>query len=503
MENLEMLQQQDPDLERRMLEIERFTESYLADPANLSQRAVVTIPVVFHVVLNNSQGESISDGQLQSQLTVLNEDFRRTNSDADSYWGNLGADTEIEFCLASVDPSGAATSGITRTNTTVSSHGTNNSVKSSSQGGKDPWNTADYLNIWVCDIGGGILGYAQFPGGNAATDGVVLDFRYTGSGGSALSPFDLGRTGTHEVGHYFNLRHIWGDGPCRFDDGVADTPPSRSENYGCPIGVTKCKTEDMVQNYMDYTDDVCMNLFTTGQGGRMQAALTGPRSGLLTSNGCGNGGPGPVDHCTNNVQDEDETGLDCGGADCPACPTPTVCSDPTNVSALRNSKKKATVSWNSVASASSYQMRYRVQGSTGSWTTKSTTSTSTNATQLQNNTAYDAEVRAICGSDQSAWVATVINAATGTRIGDSRELSIYPNPVSDLLTIEFITLESDQVTIVLTDITGKTLRKFPNVSVEQTGYVEIPVHSLENGIYLIRVIDQDGFHHIEKVVVTH
>ena len=501
MDNLELLMQEDPGMEQRMMEIERFTESFLSNPANLAQRAVVTVPVVFHVVLNPNEGEAITDAQLQSQLDVLNEDFRRTNSDADSYWGNLGADTEIEFCLATVDPSGASTTGITRTNTTVSAHGTNNSVKFTSQGGKDAWNTAKYLNIWVCDIGGGILGYAQFPGGNAATDGIVLDYRYTGRGGSALAPFNLGRTGTHEVGHWFNLRHIWGDGPCGFDDGVADTPPSNRANYYCPIGVVRCQTQDMVQNYMDYTDDACMNIYTTGQKNRMQAALSGPRSGLLTSNGCSGGGGGG-NHCTNGVQDADETGVDCGGADCVACPPPPTCAAPTGVSAIRNNKKNATVSWNAVSGASSYQMRYRPQGSTGSWTTKNTTSTSTTATGLANNSAYDAEVRTICGSNQSAWVATVINVAVGTRLGNVPAILVYPNPVQDIFTVEFTAVESERVNIRLMDIAGKTVRSWNAYSTVEEGYLDIPVQELKNGIYILQITDDSGFQHIEKVVVA-
>ena len=234
-----------------------------------NQNPVVTIPVVFHVVYRTST-ENISDAQIQSQLDILNEDFRRLNADADNTWPQA-ADTQIEFCLASFDPQGNPSTGILRVPTTVNGFGTNDAVKFSSQGGSDAWPRDEYLNFWVCNIGGGILGYAQFPGGSASTDGVVCGYQYTGNIGTATAPFNLGRTATHEVGHWLNLRHIWGDGACGASDFVDDTPDSDGPNYGCAIGNVACSTVDMVQNYMDYSDDACMNLFTQGQTDRMLA----------------------------------------------------------------------------------------------------------------------------------------------------------------------------------------------------------------------------------------
>ena len=250
------------------------------------QSVVVTIPVVFHVLYANST-QNISDAQIQSQLDILNADFRRQNADQDNIWSQA-ADTEIEFCLASFDPSGAPTNGILRVPTTVSSFGSNDAMKFTSQGGSDAWPASDYLNYWVCNLSGGLLGYAQFPGGPANTDGVVCGYQYTGDIGTASSPFDLGRTGTHEVGHWLNLRHIWGDGPCGSDDFVSDTPESDGANYGCALGHVSCSTTDMVQNYMDYSDDACMNLFTAGQATRMQALFSpgGARASILNSEGC-------------------------------------------------------------------------------------------------------------------------------------------------------------------------------------------------------------------------
>jgi hypothetical protein len=290
---------------------------------------IITIPVVVHVIYSNSN-ENISDAQIQSQIDVLNEDYRRTNSDADNTWSQA-ADTQIEFCMATVDPNGNATTGITRKSSSTTSWGTNDAMKYSSQGGVDAWDTSQYLNMWVCNIGGGILGYAQFPGGSAATDGVVMGPNYFGSSakGSGFylsAPFDLGRTTTHEVGHFLNLRHIWGDGNCSYDDFVTDTPTSDAANYGCATGHVSCSSVDMVQNYMDYSDDSCMNLFTQGQTDRMRAVLLpgGSRAALGASTKC-DGGGGTTPTCTDGIQNGDETGVDCGGTSCAPCQT--ACTD--------------------------------------------------------------------------------------------------------------------------------------------------------------------------------
>lgn len=250
------------------------------------QSVVVTIPVVFHVLYANST-ENIADSEILEQLQTLNDDFRRLNSDADNIWSQA-ADTEIEFCLASFDPDGAPTNGILRVPTTVSSFGSNNAMKFTAQGGSDAWPASDYLNFWVCNLGGGLLGYAQFPGGAAATDGVVCGYPFVGNNGPGAGIYNLGRTGTHEVGHWLDLRHIWGDGGCGVDDGVSDTPESDASNFNCAIGHESCGTVDMVQNYMDYSQDACMNLFTAGQAVRMQALFQpgGERASLLNSNGC-------------------------------------------------------------------------------------------------------------------------------------------------------------------------------------------------------------------------
>ncbi|MDC8002423.1 M43 family zinc metalloprotease [Aureisphaera galaxeae] len=331
MDDLDRRLQEDPQLELRMQQIENYTQEKIQELSNNREinGDIITIPVVVHVLYNNST-TNISDAQIQSQIDVLNEDFRRTNSDADNTWSQA-ADSQIEFCLATVDPNGNTTTGITRKSTSEQDwYQHTNDMKKSAQGGIDPWDTSEYLNMWTVprllrSNGDVLLGFAQFPGGDASTDGVVMGYNYFGRIGQVSAPFDLGRTTTHEVGHFLNLRHIWGDGGCSVDDFVSDTPTSDGPNYGCNPSHVSCSTTDMVQNYMDYSDDSCMNLFSQGQVDRMRVTLLpgGVRASLGASSKCG---PPPTPTCTDGIQNGNETGVDCGGPDCAPCPEPT-CTD--------------------------------------------------------------------------------------------------------------------------------------------------------------------------------
>ena len=293
MEHLEFLRSNDHELDSKMQKIEEEIQNWITNNSNNESQSIITIPVVVHVVYYNNS-ENISDQQIFSQIDILNKDFRRNNLDTVNTpiaFQSVAADSEIEFCLATRDPFGNTTNGITRTSTSQSSFSTNNDVKYSSSGGIDAWNTSKYLNIWVCDLSGGLLGYAQFPGGTASSDGVVCDYQYFGDIGTASSPYDQGRTTTHEVGHWLNLRHIWGDSNCG-NDFCSDTPEHSGSNYGCPSypSLSNCSGNgnfgDMFMNYMDYTNDACMNLFTNDQKNRMLATLNTARVGLTTSDGC-------------------------------------------------------------------------------------------------------------------------------------------------------------------------------------------------------------------------
>jgi hypothetical protein len=257
------------------------------------------IAVVVHVVYRTAT-ENISDAQIDSQIAVLNQDFRKANPDVASVpvpFAALAADARIQFELAKTDPSGAPTTGITRTSTIVNGFVDDDKVKSSATGGADAWPADQYLNIWVCRLGGGLLGYAQFPGGPAATDGVVITHTGFGTTGTAQAPFDLGRSATHEIGHWLDLYHIWGDdgSGCFGSDYVADTPNQAGYNVGTPsfpkVSCSNGPNGDMFMNFMDYVDDEAMFMFTAGQVARMQTTLDGPRFSIGTTVPCISIGP--------------------------------------------------------------------------------------------------------------------------------------------------------------------------------------------------------------------
>tara|TARA_B110000008_G_scaffold190645_1_gene189379 strand:+ start:200 stop:1306 length:1107 start_codon:yes stop_codon:yes gene_type:complete len=267
------------------------TKKWIENHPNHSEKTIITIPVVVHVVWNTN-AENISDAQIESQIDILNADFSRTNIDkinTPSVWQSIAADCDIQFCLAQTSPNGNTTNGITRTQTNETSFSINgNPVKETSSGGIDAWPNDDYLNIWVCDLGGGLLGYATPPSNwIGSNDGVVVGYKYFGN--SNHTPYHKGRTATHEVGHWLNLEHIWGDNYCG-NDQVSDTPKHEQDNYGCPSfpKSSSCtgtgNNGEMFMNYMDYTNDACMNLFTNGQKTRMLAAINLYRSNMLTNN---------------------------------------------------------------------------------------------------------------------------------------------------------------------------------------------------------------------------
>ncbi len=279
-----------PEYRKAQASIENEIKSLLEKSSSFRLTGPVTIPVVVHVVYHTEE-ENISEDQIFSQLAVLNKDFRAQNKDltkVPEVWNNLVADAQLQFELAKTGPEQEETNGITRTQTAVVSQGTDNGVKNTNSGGKTPWPTELYLNIWVCNLGDTILGYAQFPGGPPETDGVVIDYRAFGTEGTARPPFHAGRTTTHEIGHYFNLSHIFGDGranSCTDEDYVEDTPNQLAPNYQSPafptISCNNGPNGDMFMNYMDYVDDEAMFMFTDGQAARMNATLSGPRNSLI------------------------------------------------------------------------------------------------------------------------------------------------------------------------------------------------------------------------------
>jgi len=274
------------------------TTKWLENNQNYSSKTIITIPVVVHVVWNLSQ-QNISDAQILSQIDVLNKDFRKLNIDTiniPNIWKNTAADCQIEFCMANIDPNGNATTGITRTQTSTTSFGMQGDyMKHTNDGGIDAWPSDMYLNIWICNLDN-LLGFSTVPSNwTDPEDGVVIGYQYYGDMGTVQYPYNKGRTATHEVGHWLNLDHVWGTGwnSCG-DDQINDTPTQEWENYGCPSfpeSPNSCNTTnangDMFMNYMDYTNDACMSMFTEGQKNRMRSAISQYRSELLTQTICG------------------------------------------------------------------------------------------------------------------------------------------------------------------------------------------------------------------------
>lgn len=289
-----------PDAIMRKQQLESDIRHWIVQNATKREngiQAAVTIPVVVHVVYN-TEAQNISEAQIQSQIDRLNKDFSNSNADkllSTQPFFNLTGNAKLEFCLTRKDPDGNATSGITRTQTALASFSDNNDVKFSARGGADAWDATQYLNIWVCNLGGNLLGYAQFPSQLATqpeTDGVVIGYKYFGTIGTVVPPYNSGRTATHEIGHWLNLEHIWGDdNDCSGTDHVADTPDQERETIGCPSGIrtdncTGTSLGVMYQNYMDYTDDACMVLFTKGQVDRMNAVLDIVRPEIIATDKC-------------------------------------------------------------------------------------------------------------------------------------------------------------------------------------------------------------------------
>jgi hypothetical protein len=255
---------------------------------------VVTVPVVFHIVLKNPN--SVTDAQIAAQIVTLNQDYIAANTDIGNVpnaWKPLIGNSGLQFTMAQRTPDGNPTNGIDRVVTTKTNFSVDNAahnVKFASSGGADIWDPTRYLNVWVCDLESTYLGISTIPGlYPASEEGVVIDYTGFGTGGTAVAPYNKGRTAVHEIGHYFSLRHTWGDEPnCAVDDGIDDTPLQGTYTYGCPAFpvVDKCSVDSpgiMFNNYMDYADDACMLLFTSDQVDRMRTSLNNDHPGILTS----------------------------------------------------------------------------------------------------------------------------------------------------------------------------------------------------------------------------
>jgi len=266
-------------------------------------------------VLWNSSAQNLSNASILSQLAVLNQDFSLTNTDQNRipyYFKGFAADCGIHFALAHTDPQGNPTTGIIRKQTSRQVFGFDDKAKRSSLDGDDAWDANNYLNIWVCNLEPGISGYASAPGGPKEKDGVVISTSVFGTINPS-GPFSKGRTAVHEIGHWLNLRHIWGDASCG-DDKVDDTPTQQGANRGCNSGEKfSCGSTahgDMYMNFMDFSDDACMYMFTQGQRERMRVLFEtgGPRHALLLTKVLEGAGL-PIDSLSNREKENDDVSL--------------------------------------------------------------------------------------------------------------------------------------------------------------------------------------------------
>ncbi|WP_165768142.1 GEVED domain-containing protein [Hymenobacter amundsenii] len=530
MEVLERQLAADPTLALRLRAIEAQTRDFVDNPVAQRTAAAVTIPVVVHV-LYNTTAQNISDAQIASQIAVLNEDFNKLNTDASKTPGAFAgrvANVGIQFVLAKRDPSGNTTTGIERKQTSTTSWSDDDRIKSAATGGLGAWPAGQYLNLWVGNLGGGLLGYAQFPGGGASTDGVVITTSGFGRGGSAASPFNLGRTATHEVGHWLNLRHIWGDASCG-NDLVSDTPTQQTSNGGCPsfpkVTCSNGPDGDMFMNYMDYTNDACMYMFSNGQSSRMNAlfASGGARASLLTSNGDvapgGTTPPPAVAYCASKGTNVTYEWIDYVklGSIARTSGKDGGYYNGTATSTSLPAGSSQTINFSAGFASTAYTENWRVyidynqdgdfgdagetvvSGSSASTGTLSSTftvpaSAKSGATRMR-IVMSDAAATTSCGSYSYGETEDyTVNISGGARLDVSAAqlgYRIYPNPATDVLNIEIPSaIDASAVSVRVYDLRGAeiTTARFEG-SMLQVG-------QLAQGIYLLRISDgQHVSHH--------
>ncbi len=391
-------------MQQRREAIERQTAAFVKS-GGAHDRAVVTIPVVVHVVWHTAV-ENVSLAQIQSQLVVLNDDFRKLNADivnVPAPFQPLAADCEINFCLAQQDPSGNLTTGVERRKTSIAQFiYPTQDMKHYATGGLNAWDATKYLNIWVINLGGGPDGFGSFPGGNLSEDGIVMLYQHFGTVGAATPPYTFGRVSVHEIGHWLNLIHVWGDdgGACDGSDLVDDTPNQGDHNFDCgPFPIISCNNGpngDLYVDYMDYAPDDCVVMFTYGQKDRMQANFSagGAREGIVSSLGC-------------------TAGVNNG-----------TCGIPAALNASSITFTSATLNWGAVANATKYTVQRKASAS-GTWTTvNNVLGLSYSISGLSPATSYDYRVQAHCGTLNGVFSST----ATFTTVMPACPDQFEPNP---------------------------------------------------------------------------
>jgi Secretion system C-terminal sorting domain/Pregnancy-associated plasma protein-A len=422
----------------------------------------IVIPIVVHIVYG-SEKENISDLQITTQIKILNLDFNKLSSEMDrtpEVFKPIAANCHLQFKLAARDPSNHSTSGIMRYNRSARDWGTLNDVKRPDKGGISPWDPSRYLNIWVCNVGDGILGYASFPGCPAPFDGIVVDHTAFGTIGTARFPFNKGRTCVHEIGHWLGLFHTWGDRECG-DDLIADTPMQKRSHIGDVTtpqysDCTGLIQLDMTMNFMEYVNDASMWLFTEGQNKRMRTVLTNP---LIR---------GSIAHSDGAIPVESST-----------------CDTIKKVAAYYVTDKDFTLGWLPIPYVTSYTILFKAANAL-KWDTLRSEEAQLTITQLQSATQYHFKVKADCR--ESRFSTSLIVQTKGVEIS-LPNLTLYPNPAREELQIDFGIKNEEKIDIEVTDVNGQS-----KIQVKQhqlTQKLTLDMRNLPNGMYFIVITKND------------
>ncbi len=472
-ENLMRQMEEYPEMRQKMENIERQTAQFATQNRIETRGGQITIPVVVHIVYR-TEAENISIEQVKSQIDALNRDFNKQNTDISkvpSEFSSLVADCQIRFQLASRDPQAKPTTGIVRYTTNKTSWSANDDIKRPAKGGFANWDPSKYLNIYVCSIGESILGYSSFPSSPVELDGLVIDYKAFGTTGTARAPFNKGRTCVHELGHWLNLVHIWGDLNCG-DDYVPDTPHQKDAHVGAVTtpqysNCTGKQTRDMNMNFMDYVYDDYMLMFTEGQKKRIQAIFAFNRASILDSDGC----------------------LDA---------KPTTCNLDKPI--VNNIKSTSTnIIWNEILGMKTYTCEYKLDNM-NEWTVTQTSNFSLTINGLIGGATYTCRVKGDCtDSEYSDEVIFKTPTTLQTRGAERQSFAIYPNPVVHDVNIMFDVQDDGLVQVQIFDSNGVLKTQVAKNITKTTPAVSLDLTELPSGFYLV-VAERDGERAVKKLL---